>query len=423
MRNDFTLFLREIPGGSKVFYYYAYDKDGLRRGPWTTKCVKRTAARNYCHALLKKGSLIPDRKKAVTFGEYAEGFWERWSEYIKRQESRRDITDTYISNCKKYVANQLLPFFADTPLGKFTEKGINDWLLGFKDRKVIKDGQEEIVHYQNTYANSVFGTLNVMLAEAVRRELIPSNPCEKVMRLKNDRKKLEILTVQEVQKLFPKNYKSVWGDKEIPYIANRLASFTGMRIGEVLGMRGEFVFDDYLQVCGQYGEFGYKPYTKTKENRNIPLLPEMMGLLRKLMNKNGKGFVFSLDGGATPVTQTYIRRGFDRALKNIGIDEKEIKRRALSLHCWRHFLNTELQRQGLTIQQVQSVTGHRSNRMSEWYSHIDARQIADVAKAQEAISGKKKGKGGKQQQPEETAKGKKDSKGLELVKMPARKTA
>jgi integrase len=349
---------------------------------------------------MKSGLLIPNKNRAVTFGDYADGFWERNSEYIKRQESRRDITDTYISNCQKYVANQLLPFFADMPLNKFTEKDINDWLLGFKNRKVIKDGKEETVRYQNTYANSVFGTLNVMLSDAVRRGLIASNPCEKVLRLKNDRKKLEILSVEEVRKLFPNNYKTVWGDKELPYIANRLASFTGMRIGEVLGLKGEFVFDDYFTICGQYNDTGYKPYTKTKENRNIPLLPEMMGLLRKLMTKNGKGFVFSLDGGATPVSQTYIRREFERALKKIGIDKKEVQRRGLSLHCWRHFVNTELQRQGLTIQQGQSVTGHKSNRMSEWYSHLDARQITDVIKAQAVISGEKP----KTQKPEETKK-------------------
>jgi len=28
MRNDFTLFKRVYPNGTKVFFYYAYDKDG-----------------------------------------------------------------------------------------------------------------------------------------------------------------------------------------------------------------------------------------------------------------------------------------------------------------------------------------------------------------------------------------------------------
>lgn len=239
--------------------------------------------------------------------------------------------------------------------------------------------------------------------------------------MKNDRKKLEILTVDEVKKLFPKNYKAIWGDKELAYIANRLASLTGMRIGEIQGLRGDYVFENYITVCGQYGEFGYKDYTKTKENRKIPVMPEMMALLKKLMGRNGKRYVFSLDGGATPVSQTYIRRAFDNAMKKIGISEMEIRRRGITMHGWRHFLNTELQRQGLTIEQVQAVTGHKSDRMSEWYTHLDARSIEDVVKAQAEIAGTKKPE--KEKPEQKTVKGNTNSKGLKLVRLPKRKSA
>jgi integrase len=423
MHNDFTLFMRTYPNGTKVVFYHTYDENGKRVGPWTTNCINKTAARNYCHKLLKAGELIPNKTKAVTFGSYADGFWERGSEYIRNQDSRANITDAYISNCRKYVANQLMPFFADTPLGKIADRDINNWLLGFKNRKVVRDGKEKIMNYQNTYANTVFGTLNVMLAEAVRRGLIPSNPCDKVRRLKNDRKKLEILTVEEVHRLFPDNYKTVWGDQEIAYTANRLASLTGMRIGEIMGLRGEFVFESHILVCGQYGEFGYGE-TKTKSEHNIPLLPEMIALLRKLMKANGNGFIFSLDGGATPVSYSYIRRDFFRALKKIGIDETEAGRRGLSLHGWRHFLNTDLLVQGLTVEQVQSVTGHLSKSMTKRrYNHMDARQIADVIKAQEVIFGKKQaGKSSPPKEPEK-GRGKKKPEGLEIVKRPNQKTA
>jgi integrase len=149
-------------------------------------------------------------------------------------------------------------------------------------------------------------------------------------------------------------------------------------------------------------------------------MPEMMALLRKLMIKNGKGFVFSLDGGATPVSNTYIRRAFDSALQKIGIKKTEIQRRGLSLHGWRHFLNTELQRQGLTLEQVQSVTGHKTDRMSEWYSHLDARNIADVVTAQAAIAGTKK----PEPKPEQkAAKGNSNARGSKVVNFPKRKYA
>jgi hypothetical protein len=136
--------------------------------------------------------LIPNRGKPLTFGEYAAGFWEHGSDYLDNQEGRADITPAYIANCKKMLANQILPFFADTPLEKITYKDINKWLLGFKKREITVDGKKETKSYKNTYANTVLGTLNTMLGYAVEQELIKVNPCARVKRLKNDRKKIEI---------------------------------------------------------------------------------------------------------------------------------------------------------------------------------------------------------------------------------------
>jgi integrase len=400
MHNDYTLFWRTYPNGKKVVFYYAYDEKDRRQGPWTTKATSITAARNYCNKLIKTDRLIPVKTMPLTFGEYAVGFWERGSGYLENQEGRADITPAYIDNCKKMTANQILPFFADWPLEKITYKDINKWLLGFKKRGKVVDGKTETRAYKNTYANTVLGCLNTMMAWAVEQEIIKTNPCARVKRLKNDRKKIEIITVEESQKLFPKNWKNVWGDKEVAYVANRLASVTGMRAGEIMGLRGEYVFDDYIYICGSYGEYGYGP-TKTKEARFIPLIPEIISLLKKLIERNGKGYVFSLDGGGKPVCRKHIYDEFHRALKRIGIGQAEITRRGLSIHSWRHFLNTELQRQGLSLQQVQAVTGHKSDRMTEWYSHFDARQLSNVMDAQRVITGNGKGT-----RPGETAKGK-----------------
>lgn len=417
MHNDFTLFMRTYPNGKKVVFYHAYDADDNRVGPWTTKSRNLTAARNYCNRLLKAGLLIPNKTKPVTFAEYAVGFWDRNSEYVRRQESRADITDNYLDNCRQNLKNQILPFFGNAALDDISEEDINKWLIGFRDRgRTDKDGNIT-KHYKNSYANNALSVINIMMMEAVRRKLITSNPCENVRKLKNDSRTVEILTADEVKKLFPKNALTIWGGKEIDFAANRLASLTGMRIGEIMGLRGEYVFDGYIRVCGQYGQYGYKPYTKTKENRNIPVLPEMMAILHKLMKKNGKGFVFSQNGGATPVDQRRIRDEFHRALKRIGLTDEEIKKRGLTPHSWRHFVNTELQKQGLTIQQVQSVTGHSSERMTEHYSHIDARQIGDITKAQAAILGNDE----TDAKPKKPVRGGGNARVLKLVKMPERK--
>jgi hypothetical protein len=46
--------------------------------------------------------------------------------------------------------------------------------------------------------------------------------------------------------------------------------------------------------------------------------------------------------------------------------------------------------QGLTTKQVQAVTGHKSEAMTENYSHFDARKLSDVMEAQKIITGAKK---------------------------------
>jgi integrase len=155
-----------------------------------------------------------------------------------------------------------------------------------------------------------------------------------------------------------------------------------MRISELRGLRGEYVFADYIYVCGQYTRLGYKAHTKTKQNRNIPITAAMRQELDDLVRLNGEGFVFSEDGGNAPVTMERINRGFEKALGNIGITHEERLERNLSFHAWRHFFNTVLRMNNVTDAKVQSVTGHRSKKMTDHYTHFDTRQFTEIREVQ-----------------------------------------
>jgi site-specific recombinase XerD len=161
--------------------------------------------------LYREGNLFPRKQHIPTFGEYAADWWD-WDtcEYLKNQKGRKDITQAYADNCRKMVKNQILPYFGKTRLDKITSEDINNWLLGFKERKVVNaDGKEEVKSYKNTYANTVFGTFWLMLNEAVNRGIIKTNPAAAVKKLKNDRKAIEIITPAEVRLLFPRQWKTV----------------------------------------------------------------------------------------------------------------------------------------------------------------------------------------------------------------------
>jgi hypothetical protein len=126
-----------------------------------------------------------------------------------------------------------------------------------------------------------------------------------------------------------------------------------MKASEILGLRGENIFDEYIHVCAQHDEYGYRP-TKTKKKRNIPLALMIINELRQLAAENNNGYVFSLDGGETPVTRKLMYNKFHKALQAIGMTQEEIKRRGLSMHSWRHFFNTTLQMANVALSKAVS---------------------------------------------------------------------
>jgi integrase len=157
-----------------------------------------------------------------------------------------------------------------------------------------------------------------------------------------------------------------------------------MRIGEVLGLRGECVFADFIRVQGQYGPSGYGP-TKTRTSRNIPLTPAIMDGLQRLVEINGNGFLFSTDGGAKPITRYYFNKYLAAALASIGIDADEKKKRNLTPHAWRYFLNTNLRVRGVADAKVQSITGHKSQSMTERYTRFYTEEFTEVRTIQDAL--------------------------------------
>jgi integrase len=333
MHNDFTLFSRKVPSGKTVVYYYAYDAGGRRLGPWTTGQMSIPAARNYCNLLIRKGKLLPGLKGIPTFGEFSKNFWD-WetSPYLKERRKRRVLTRSYTDKNKSLVTLRLDDYFGKMTLDKITPEVIEAWFDDLSVKKKIS----------NNSINGYFSILKTMLAWAVKKKILPDDPTTAVDRLVNDRKALKIITQDEFNALFDEDWRRVWDNNRIICTANKLAGLTGMRSSEVLGLKGEFVYEDHIFVCAQYDKYGYRP-TKTKEQQNIPLAPEMIADLNEIKQINGDGFLFSDNGGETPIKRWDLYTGFRNALKKIGFTDADIKSRGLNLHAWRHFCNTEMQ--------------------------------------------------------------------------------
>jgi integrase len=403
-----------MASGKVVWYYQTYDEDGRRTVAHSTGETTRTAAVKKCNALMREGKLLPKAQARVpAFAEYAQGWWEpEHCQYLKKRLARKTLSTAYEEHSRRMMEMFLVPYFGKMRLDRITDEDIDIWLVNFvareKRRQVKKvapdhtDRAGTMKKLKASYANIVFGVLRLMLKQAVKRHLIPFNPADNVEKLTGEPKQVDILTIAEFRELAkpkaprqgailpapPHGARAECGVKgfsmELARMANFLAACTGMRIGEVLGLRGEFVFADFIRVQGQYGQYGYGP-TKTRTSRNIPLTPAIMDGLRRLAEINGNGYLFSADGGAKPITRYYFNKYLASALEGIGIDAEEKKRRNLTPHAWRYFLNTNLRVRGVADAKVQSITGHKSQSMTERYTRFYTEEFTEVRAIQDTL--------------------------------------
>ena len=96
-----------------------------------------------------------------------------------------------------------------------------------------------------------------------------------------------------------------------------------------------------------------------------------------------KTFVFhnTIPGGHTPLDNNTIIRGLHSALDSIGVDWKA---RNICFHSWRHQFNS-FARFRLPDFLVRALTGHRSEQMTDHYTHISLPDLQAVKSVQAAL--------------------------------------
>jgi integrase len=239
--------------------------------------------------------------------------------------------------------------------------------------------------YHKTTINNYYYTLRIMLNEAVRRGLLRKSPAEGIKKLAAEDKVRKLLTQDELKALFPPDWQKVWKNR-MAASANLLAAYTGMRMGEVVGLKGDLVFPTYITVKGQYNVDNEYTQTKNKKERDIPITSGIHQELEGLLRLNGSGYVFSLDGGKTPINRDLVYNSLCDALEVIGISEKERKERGLNFHAWRHFFVTYLRMNNVSDKKARDVAGHSSAFMSDHYTHMDTKAFDDVRSVQAGLA-------------------------------------
>ena len=119
---------------------------------------------------------------------------------------------------------------------------------------------------------------------------------------------------------------------------------------------------------------------KTKNSyRTIPICDKLLNDLQKLYSEVSKYknfpksfFVFSKDGGLTPVSENYIRDNKNKICNLAGL-------RAIRIHDFRHSCASLLINKGANITIVSKYLGHaKIDETLNTYSHIFQNKLDDV---------------------------------------------
>ena len=365
----FTIYPRKLKRNI-VFYYQCYDNNGKRTCGHSTGQRTKTAAKLYCMELYRKGRLLPDNKP-LTFGDFSKGWWDiKTCKYLKWRQMQNPLAPTTIDFYKAALKTHINPFFEKIRINSINPEMVRSWVL-----QLSREG------FYNSTINLSIATLKVMMKEAARQKLIPSNPMEKIQKLAANNKEVKILRNEEVQKLFPADWTKIWDSYEV-YLVNKLAACTGMRLSEITGLQSERIMKDHIHVCSQYTKkYGIRPL-KTKDSRNIPITQSLYDELSVFFKDNGKDFLFTKPGTNLPISRKKLYRETGKAFDRIGINGEERRKRGLALHHWRHFLNTALLMANVSTLKVQKVTGHKSLSMTMHYTHFDSREFTEVLDVQ-----------------------------------------
>jgi integrase len=234
--------------------------------------------------------------------------------------------------------------------------------------------------------NRILTVSTVPLKWAFRNDLIIADPTKGVMFFSESPKKRGILTKEEARALFAVHWKD-----QRAFVANKLASETGLRAGEIRALRLEDIKSeqqgDFLDIQHSYSNIDGLKAPKNGEPRKVPLLTDSKRLLLELvkMSPHKKGeYIFFGPKPDRPADDKVFNDGLIEALAAIGIDKSARKARAISLHSWRHFYSSILSDM-VDARSLGLVTGHKTPAVLAVYAahanaeHVDLVRAATVA--------------------------------------------
>lgn len=319
------------------WYYRTYDLRGKRTTAHSTGCTNKTKAMMFCEELIKYNRLTGERK--IKFSEYAENFFDDDSLYVL--DRGEPLTQRTLDNYRN-ATRKLIPLLENLYMTDIT-------YITLKQLRV-----DMLCLYAAGTVKITMNVLNLIMTQAYREQIIHQNPFELLGNYKWQVRKRDAFTLDEVKILYQKIYKRY---KNLVL----LLALTGMRISEALGVRKEDIKTndkgiEYIDLKSQLVR-GSREQLKTKNNRAIPIIPEIKDLLYEEELTHGQ------------ITKAFkvVIRDFERS------DDKR-----LAIHSLRHFFITNAKSCGVNPLKVEKIAGHSLKGMEGTYTNFNVDDLKEI---------------------------------------------
>ena len=281
---------------------------------------------------IREGKFFPNRSiKHVRIEELVE-------DYLKRFQGKGVVTE-------RMHMNTIRNHFAGKLVSQITVYDVETFFSHRRNVPTIKGTPRSAAT-----SNRELGALKRLINKAIAWGMAVSNPVLSVKPLREEGARTRFLSLEEAGRLM-----KCASNHLRPIIATALC--TGMRRGEIMGMRGQDIDLRNRTIFG--------PHTKNGHSRYVPISDSLFNVLSNLPGHKGINYLFAgvpkIGKKGKPFND--VRTSFENACTLAGIEN-------FRFHDLRHTAASHMAMARIPLKIIGDVLGHRSIAMTERYAHL-----------------------------------------------------
>ncbi len=268
-------------------------------------------------------------------------YFEAWYKRKAQEQERGQISLSYLRSCRTWFA-RLMPFFGLVNIREINEGKLEDFVLSLPPELSPKT------------VSNILGVLHKILSDAHRRRDIREMP--RFPRIQQVEPEIKWITREQQEEIL--SHVKCQATKALFVFL----MFTGARPGEARALRWEDINwkEMTVRIHAAMDRETYRPCTKERDVRIIPLHPEVLTVLRQIPRAL-TGYVFTLSG--EPLTANVIQKTWTRAAEKAGIK--------IGLYQGtKHSLGCKLLNEGVREEVLQAIFGHKDRESTKRYAKL-----------------------------------------------------